>query len=312
MTDLSTWPALVMTAGLGTRLAPLSAVRAKPAMPVAGTPLIVRILRWLRTAGIRRAVLNLHHRPETIARIVGDGSRWDIDVRYSWEPEILGSAGGPRRALPLLDAERFFIVNGDTITDASLAGLAARHRDARALVTMAVVPGEVTRYGGVAVDAADRVTGFVRATTPFTGGGPVLHFIGVQAVEARAFEGVADGRPSETVRTVYPQLIAADAGAVAAYRSEAMFLDVGTPRDYFETALAVARAEGVPVDCGERVHVAAGASVSETIVWDDVTIESGARLHRCIVADSVTVPRGEFVEQVLVANSAGDVRATSF
>ena len=90
-------------------------------MPVAGTPLIVRILQWLRAAGVRRVVMNLHHRPETITRVVGDGSAWDVRVRYSWEPEILGSAGGPRRALPLLDAERFLIVNGDTLTDCNLA-----------------------------------------------------------------------------------------------------------------------------------------------------------------------------------------------
>jgi mannose-1-phosphate guanylyltransferase len=310
MTDLSAWPALVLTAGLGTRLAPLSAVRAKPAMPVAGTPLVVRILRWLRAAGVRRAVLNLHHRPETIARIVGDGSPWDIDVRYSWEPDILGSAGGPRRALPLLDADRFLIVNGDTITDCSLAALADCHVASQALVTMAVVPGDVARYGGVLVDATDRVIGFVpRGAAPLA---RILHFIGVQAAESRAFAGVADDQPSETVKTAYPQLIAADAGAVRAYRSDATFLDVGTPRDYFETVSAVARAERAPLDCGARVRLAAGASVSETIVWDDVAIASGARLHRCIVADGVTVPPGEYVEQVLVASADGRTLATSF
>ena len=76
------YPALVLTAGLGTRLLPLSEVRAKPALPVAGQPLISRILGWLHRAGVRRVVLNLHHRPETITRIVGDGSRLGLSVRY--------------------------------------------------------------------------------------------------------------------------------------------------------------------------------------------------------------------------------------
>ena len=83
MIDLAGWPALVLTAGLATRLRPLSNVRAKAAMPIAGAPLVGRILTWLRQAGIRRVVLNLHHRPETITRIVGDGSPWDLEVRYS-------------------------------------------------------------------------------------------------------------------------------------------------------------------------------------------------------------------------------------
>jgi NDP-sugar pyrophosphorylase family protein len=328
MTDLSAWPTLLLTAGLGTRLAPLSDVRAKPAIPVAGTPLVVRILRWLRAAGIRRVVLNLHHRPETITRIVGDGSPWDIEVRYSWEPQLMGSAGGPSRALPLLDAERFFIVNGDTLTDCRLDSLAERHLASRALVTMAVVPGDVARYGGVVVDAADRVTGFARAVArvapahrtsslvhrdaPIAPHDHVLHFIGVQAVESGALAGVADDRPSDTVRTLYPRLMAADAGAIAAFRSAATFLDVGTPRDYFETATAVARAEGTVLDRGERVHVAPGAQVSETIIWDDVTIASGARLHRCIVADGVRVGPGAYEEQVLVATPGGGVQVSRF
>ena len=92
------WPALVLTAGLATRLQPLSSVRAKAALPVAGEVLVLRILRWLRRAGVTRVVLNLHHRAETITREVGDGSAIGLEARYSWEPEVLGSAGGPARA----------------------------------------------------------------------------------------------------------------------------------------------------------------------------------------------------------------------
>jgi adenylate cyclase class IV len=93
-------PALVLTAGLATRLQPLSLVRAKAALPVAGQPLVVRILRWLRTNGITDVVLNLHHAPETLTRILGDGRTFGLRVRYSWETPVLGSAGGPKRAAP--------------------------------------------------------------------------------------------------------------------------------------------------------------------------------------------------------------------
>ena len=94
--------ALVLTAGLGTRLQPLTYVRAKAAVPVNGDTLARRAVRWLVSHGVTDLVLNLHHRPETITGSVGDGSDMGATVRYSWEAPLLGSAGGPRHALPLL------------------------------------------------------------------------------------------------------------------------------------------------------------------------------------------------------------------
>src|SRR3977135_204463 len=94
--------ALVLTAGLGTRLRPLTQVRAKPAVPVAGEPIVRRIIGWLGRQRVTERVLTLHHLPHTLPAIVGDGSDRGVRVRYSWEqPEVLGSAGGPRRALPM-------------------------------------------------------------------------------------------------------------------------------------------------------------------------------------------------------------------
>src|SRR5579872_5378278 len=125
--------ALVLAAGLGLRLRPLTLVRAKPAIPLAGEPLIRRILRWLGSRQVTDVVVNLHHLPETITAVVGDGSDLSVAVRYSWEqPCVLGSAGGPAHALPLVDAERFFIVNGDTLTNVDLAQLSAAHDTSRA------------------------------------------------------------------------------------------------------------------------------------------------------------------------------------
>src|SRR3954471_374613 len=94
--------ALVLTAGLGTRLQPLTSLRAKAAVPVNGETLARRAVRWLVSQGVTDLVLNLHHRPETITGSVGDGSDLGATVRYSWEAPLLGSAGGPRHALPLL------------------------------------------------------------------------------------------------------------------------------------------------------------------------------------------------------------------
>lgn len=298
MIDLSSWPALVLTAGLATRLRPLSHVRAKGAMPVAGAAIVVRILRWLEAAGVRRVVLNLHHQPASITAAVGDGSHLGLEVRYSWEPVVLGSAGGPRRALPLLAAERFLIVNGDTLTDCDVRAVAERHDAGGARVTMAVVEGDVQRYGGVLVGADERVRGF---------GQPGLdtrarHFIGVQAVEAGVFADLPDDRPSETVKTVYPRLIASNPDAVRVYESGAEFLDVGTARDYLATVETVAAREQRPFDIGAGCDIADDAIVDQSVLWDRVTVGRGARLIRCVVGDDVTIPDGaQYENRVVVA-----------
>jgi mannose-1-phosphate guanylyltransferase len=306
MIDLKTWPALVLTAGLATRLRPLSEVRAKGAMPVAGSAIVVRILRWLEASGVRRVVLNLHHRPETITGAVGDGSQLGLDVRYSWEPVVLGSAGGPRRALPLLDAERFLIVNGDTLTDCDLTAVAQRHLALGARVTMAVVEGDVQRYGGVLVDPDQRVRGFGKAVP----GTRPLHFIGVQAAEAGVFASLPDDQPSETVRTIYPRLIESNPGAIRVHESGAEFLDVGTARDYISTVATIAAREQRPFDIGQGCHIASDARVERSILWDRVTVGAGARLTNCIVADDVVVPDGaDYENRILIART--DARATS-
>src|SRR5262249_33806965 len=115
--------ALVLTAGLGTRLRPLTLARAKAAVPVAGGPLVTRILRWLRSPDITEAGVHLHHRPRTLPGPVGEGRRLDVRVRHPWEPTILGSGGGPKQAIPLIARDPFLIVNGDTLTDVDLPGL---------------------------------------------------------------------------------------------------------------------------------------------------------------------------------------------
>src|SRR6266540_3588892 len=94
--------ALVLAAGLGTRLHPLTLARAKAAAPVDGEPLARRTIRSLVAQGFADLVVNLHNKPETITAAVGDGSDLAARVRYSWESPVLGSAGGPRHALPLL------------------------------------------------------------------------------------------------------------------------------------------------------------------------------------------------------------------
>lgn len=280
-------PALVLTAGVATRLRPLSFVRAKAALPVAGQPLITRILRQLREAGVTDAVLNLHHLPHTLTRVVGDGSDLDMHVRYSWEMPILGSAGGPRQALPLVGASTFLIANGDTLTDVDMPALVAAHRRSGALVTMAAVPNtEPQKYGGVVVGTDGAITGFTRRGASQAS----YHFVGVQVAEREAFASLKAGTPYESVGAVYPALISARPGSVRAHVCTAEFFDIGTPADYLHTSLLLAGRQGGGLPRGARTRVDPTARVEQSILWDDVEVGSGSMLRECVVADGARVP----------------------
>lgn len=282
-------PALVLTAGLATRLRPLSLVRAKGAMPVAGEPLVRRILRQLRAADVTDAVLNLHYLPHTITHVVGDGADLGIRIRYSWEVPLLGSAGGPRQALALIGSSPFLIVNGDTLTGIDLSRLITAHRHSDALVTMAVVPRtEPERYGGVRVNDEGAVVGFTRRGSDDDS----FHFVGVQVAEADAFAALPAGTPVESVADLYPRLMREAPGLVRAHVCEGEFFDVGTPDDYLRTSLTLS-ARGERADGhGTRIRVDPTAHVHESILWDDVTVGAEARLERCVVTDGVAVPAG--------------------
>lgn len=283
-------PALVLTAGLATRLRPLSLVRAKAALPVAGQPLARRILRSLAAAGVTDAVLNLHHLPHTLTACVGDGADLGLRVRYSWEaPAVLGSAGGVRRALSLLGTPRFLILNGDTLTDADVVALLARHADTGALVTMAVIPNvEPDKYGGVLVDGNGIVTGFVARGSRERS----YHFIGLQAAEATAFATLPDNTPYESVTGLYPALMRDAPGSVRALVVQAQFLDIGTPADYMAASRRLSAIEGLDRDAGRSTRIAPDARVEGSVLWDDVEVGPGASLRECIVTDRVHVPPG--------------------
>ncbi len=296
--------ALVLAAGLGLRLRPLTLDRAKAALPVSGIPLIRRILHWLARAGVTDVVINLHHRPETLTALVGDGREFGLRVRYSWEPQLLGTAGGVRHALPLIDAPQFLVVNADTLADPPLETLVAAHQASGALATLAVVAHPKSpRYGGILADPTGGVVGFCPpGSTP-----PGWHFVGVQLVERTAFAALPDQHPCDTIPDHYGALLGARPGAVRVCPVTTRFFDIGTPRDYLDTSLAVARAEGLsapPLGRGSRV--ASSARLVRTMVWDDVQVEAGCELVDCIVGDGVRLPPGLRVQQrILLAEGRG-------
>jgi NDP-sugar pyrophosphorylase family protein len=295
--------ALVLTAGLGTRLQPLTSVRAKPAIPVAGEPLIRRIITWLSGQGVTELVLNLHHLPHTLTAVVGDGSDLGARVRYSWEqPMVLGSAGGPRHVLPMMGPavgnDAFFLVNGDTMTDLDLRALAAAHDASGALVTLAVVPNrEPHKYGGVLTAADGAVTGFARPGADAEGSS---HFIGVQIAHADAFRALEDGQVLNSFGDAYLRLLASRPGCIRVYSCDAAFQDIGTTSDYWNTSFACLGNRPPEQAYGERVRIGHGARITRSILWDDVEIGADAAIDECIITDRASVPAGSVYRRSVV------------
>jgi mannose-1-phosphate guanylyltransferase len=290
--------AFILTAGLGTRARPLTSLRAKAALPVAGEPMARRIVRQLVASGVTEIVLNLHHRPESIATILGDGSDLSANVRYIWErPTLLGAAGGPRNALPIIGVDRFILVNGDTLTNLDVRALTDAHAASGSLVTLALVPNrESDRYGGVRLDSDGWVTGFVGR-----GGTDSYHFIGVQVVEADAFRSLPAGEPADSIGGLYDRLVEGRPRAIRGFVCDAEFWDIGTPMDYWKTSMAWARREhGSDGSSGRRVSIDSTSRVTRSILWDDIVIEPFCFLDECIVTDGVRVPRGSVYRQTIL------------
>lgn len=155
--------AMILAAGEGSRLGPLTSTCPKPMLPVAGKPGLEWIVAWLRISGVTDMVINLHHRPEAVLSHFGDGSAFGVDIRFSCEERILGTAGGVKRV------ERFFedtvtVVYGDVLTDFDLNALIDFHRanGPESHVTLSLYQAvHPTQCGIVGLDETGRVNRFV-------------------------------------------------------------------------------------------------------------------------------------------------------
>lgn len=180
-----------------------------------------------------------------------------------------------------------------------------RHVSTGAQVTMALIPNpRPDRYGGVIVDANGGIVRFARrGTEPKS-----YHFIGVQIASAAVFAELTDGEYAESVTGVYPRLISRAPGSIRAYISDAQFDDVGTPRDYLETVLRVARRERAPDRLtGRGTRIDRSAVVTDSVLWDNVTVAASCRVTRCVIADGVCLaPGSSFADKSILRGANGE------
>lgn len=275
--------AMVLCAGLGTRLRPLTDVVPKPLVPIAGVPLVVRTLRQLRAAGVERVVVNAFHLAERLREALGTGAGLGLEIEVRVEgPEILGTGGGVRNVLDFFAGDdAFLLVNGDVVIEAEFGALAAAHQGSGAAATMLVreVP-DAARWGAVEIDEA----GWVRRLLGEGPGDPALTatmFTGVHVIDPRR---VGPLLPAEgcIVRSAYRALV--PRGEVFAVRHVGRFFDVGTPGRYLDANLEMAGTRAV-IDPGARV--APGVKLERVVVWAGAEVTSDE--HDAVVTASATV-----------------------
>lgn len=317
---------MILAAGLGTRLRPLTNDCPKPLIPLMLQPLLGHVLSDLRSQGVREVILNLHYHATQMAHWLGDGSRWGLHVTVSVETEILGTAGALKRVAPLLQEAPFIVMNGDVLMPLDLHALWHWHCQRQAMVTMVVRPDPAARaYGPVLVDGSTQrvlqINGRPAHDQELQGEETV--FTGTQVVSPSVLEHIPPERFFSTTAEVYPAIIK-QYGSVYGYRYTDYWMDLGTPERYLQahwdildgqvgdhwgqrlpvgSTLVHATAPPLPgladvifhppVVLGANVQVAAGTHLGPyAVLGSGCRLGEGVRVQESVLGDNVQVGAG--------------------
>jgi NDP-sugar pyrophosphorylase family protein len=297
--------AMILSAGYGTRLWPLTEDRTKPAIPILGKPLVGYVAEYLARYGCDEIVVNLHHQPESVRAALGDGSRFGVSLRYVEEPVILGTSGALDNARALLDGATFVVINGKIITDIDLNAALETHRRAGAIATLVLLPNpEIERF--TVVETAEgclRGFGSMPIAAEYAGRDAPLMFTGIQILEPRIFDYIPRGVFSHSTTDVYPKAMSSGE-RIATHIGEGKWYELSTPQRYLDISLAMLRERNEAFSAGSSCVIAPGADVSEAILWDRVVVAPGARVRRAVLADDVEISGSEVIEDAVVVRKS--------
>lgn len=311
--------AMVLAAGLGLRMRPLTLLRAKCVLPVLNRPLLHGTMARLARAGVTDVVVNLHHLPDTVTAELGSGRRFGLRIRYSREETILGTGGGPRAVREVFGDEPLLLVNGDVLFDLDPRRLLAAHRASGARATLALRRNPVPyAYSPVVADRKGRILSI--AGRPRRARGAVTMFASVHVLDPALLDRLPEG-PSDSMLDLYIPLLA-EGAHLQGVRTRGAWYDFGRPSLYRDAQLRLLPGRGrdrVLVDGKARVaatarlrrsvvgsgaRVAGGARVERSVLWDGAVVEAGARVSGAIVATGAVVRAGERAEEVIVLPAA--------
>jgi mannose-1-phosphate guanylyltransferase len=319
---------MIMAAGVGTRLRPVTDLLPKPMAPIVNRPALYHILRLLGRHGLREVIVNLHHLPDVIKEHFGDGSQMGMELKYSLEPELMGTAGGVKNNSAFLGDDTFLVMSGDSLTDIDLTGLIAQHRRNGSIATMAVKEvADPSQYGVVVADDEGRVVGFQEKPSLEEARSRLCN-CGIYVFEPEILSHIPDHEFDDFGKRLFPDLLRQGvpfhAHTVAGYWS-----DVGNLKEYARgnaDALAglvevdipgVEVRPGVWVDGESRlsasvrleppVAIGRGCHIGEhvviegpAVIGDGSVLGSRAHVARVVLLQGSQVPSGALVVDGIV------------
>ena len=227
---------MILAAGLGSRLRPLTTHLPKPLVPILNRPLLWYLIQHVRLAGIYEIAINLHYRGEQIRSWLGHGEHLGVEVTYSEEAELLGSAGGVQRMRQFFGNEPVLIVHGDILFDVDLSAVIQYHLSRAALATIVLHPAHHQyNYGKIKVNAHGQIAQFVDQQLPWVSG-PLTEtlFTGVQILDPAVLDATSIANGAALTTDVYPTLLR-HPSRLYGYLMHGYWSDIGTPRRYWET-----------------------------------------------------------------------------
>lgn len=315
MTDNPPPRAMVLAAGLGTRLRPLTLELPKPLVPVANRPLVSYQLALLARAGVRLAALNLHHLGELIPPALAGENSCGLELTYSPEQTLLGTGGGLRRLYDFLRDATFLLLNGDVLCDLDIGRLLRFHRIRQACATMVVRPFPAgAKYTALGIDERQRLVRFKDVTRSARGRIEQVMFCGIHVLEPVVFDFLPAAGFSCINDDGYRAMLAAGL-PVAGYLYRGPWFDLGTPADYLRANLEIARGRfrptqlapppgdewrdhvlwgrgataaasaqvGPEVILGAEARVEVAATVSHAVLWPGARVATGTRLRHAVL-----------------------------
>jgi mannose-1-phosphate guanylyltransferase len=320
--------ALILAGGAGTRLRPLTSTVPKPVVALAGRPFIVYMLDWLRRHGVDDVILSCGFLAEGVERVLGDGARFGVRLRYLHEPQPLGTGGALKYAEALLD-ERFFMLNGDLLCDIDLTAQLSRHEQTGARATLALIEvKDPSAYGLVRLEEDGSVREFVEKPGPEQIGSNLVN-AGAYILQREVLESMAPlGTNISIEREVFPALVGQ---GLFGYPATGYWLDIGTPARYLRatydilegnvataiddgmSAARVSLAEGATVDgrvvapalVGSEVRIARGAIVGgRSVLERAVTVGAGARVVGSVVLEGSSIGARSTITDSIVGPQA--------
>jgi len=290
--------AIILSAGYGTRLWPLTEDRTKPALPILGKPLVGYVAEYVASYGFDDIVVNLHHRPESVRAALGDGSRFGVKLHYVEEPVILGTSGALDNTREFFAHETFLAINGKIITDIDLNAALETHRRTNAIATLVLLANtKRERFSVVAVDEG-RITRFGGMPDEQSAETPLM-FTGIQILEPRIFDYIPRGVFSHSTTDVYPHAIA-KGETIAAHIASGTWRELSTLKRYVDISVELLKERGELYTTGKNCTIASTAQVTDSVLWDNVNVGSKARVSHCVLGDGVRLSEEEGIENAVV------------